>query len=89
MLGLPGTRGIGFESFREGARLFSFFHIDRIEGLTLLALVSYSAFSFLPAWRTTEVAGMAVFGWLMAGLMVLSPTLVLVVLARGRGRDRR
>jgi hypothetical protein len=64
--------------------LKSFFPMDRVEAATLLFLVAFSLFSFLPAWRTTEVAGLAVFGWLMAILMVLSPTLALLVFRRKR-----
>jgi len=65
--------------------LKSFFHMDRAEALALLFLVAFSALSFLPAWRSQKIAGMAVFGWLMAALMVLSPALALFVF-RGRGK---
>ncbi len=66
--------------------LKSFFPMDRAEAATLAFLVSFSVFSFLPAWRTHEIAGMAVFGWLMTALMVLSPSLALFVFRR---RERR
>ncbi len=64
--------------------LKSFFPMDRVEAAVLLFLVAFSLFSFLPAWRTEEIAGMAVFGWLMAVLMVISPTLALLVFHRKR-----
>lgn len=65
--------------------LKSFFPMDRAEAAALAFLVALSAFSFLPAWRTHEIAGMAVFGWLMTALMVLSPALALFVFGR-RGK---
>jgi len=40
---------------------------------------------FLPS--TVEVAGMVLFGWLMAALMVLSPILTLWAFRRGRPRS--
>ncbi len=64
--------------------LKSFFPMDRREAAALLFLVAFSFFSFLPSWRTEVVAGMAVFGWLMAVLMVISPTLALLVFRRKR-----
>ena len=45
-------------------------------------LVLFSILSFLPVWRTVEVFGMAVFGWLMAVLMLISPALALWVFLR-------
>ena len=65
----------------------NFFRMSRGELLTLCFLIAFSAFSFLPLWRRIELAGMAVFGWLMALLMVLSPTLALLVLAIRRNRE--
>jgi hypothetical protein len=64
--------------------LKSFFPMKRREAALLLFLVAFSAFSFLPVWRTAEVAGLAVFGWLMAILMVVSPTLALLGFRRRR-----
>ena len=57
----------------------SFFRMDRGEATVVALLILFSAISFLPRWRTIEVAGMVVFGWLMAALMVISPALALVV----------
>lgn len=64
----------------------SFFKMDRVEAAVLLFLILFSALSFLPVWRTMEVAGMVVFGWLMAALMVISPALTLTVFVSGRRR---
>ena len=54
-----------------------FFPMRRSEALTLLFLIACAAFAFLPRWRTVEFWGMALFGWLIAALMVLSPALAL------------
>ena len=56
-----------------------FFSMRKSEAAALLFLVAFSAFSFLPVWRRIEVAGMAVFGWLMVALMLISPVLTLWV----------
>ena len=64
----------------------SFFPMGRGEVATLVFLIAFSVFSFLPLWRTLEVAGMAVFGWLMAALMVISPALALLVFVAKRRR---
>ena len=81
-------RRVVLTRFTRYARLSvkNFFSLSRGELLTLVFLVAFSAFSFLPIWRRLELAGMAVFGWLMALLMVLSPTLALVAMARRRRR---
>ncbi len=60
----------------------TFFPMRRGEARVLVVLVAFSIFSFLPVWRSTEFAGMAMFGWLMAALMVLSPALALYVFLR-------
>lgn len=67
----------------------SVFRLNRGECLTLVFLIAFSALSFLPVWRHLEVAGMAVFGWLMAMLMVLSPALALVALLMRRKDQNR
>lgn len=63
----------------------SFFPLRRSEGATLVFLIAFAGFAFIPAWRTTELGGMAVFGWLIAALMLISPALALVTILR---RDR-
>jgi hypothetical protein len=64
----------------------SFFPLPRGERRVLGALVAASAAAYLPPLRATEVAGVALFGWLMAALMVFSPLLTLWVFWRGRPR---
>ena len=59
-----------------------FFPMRGAELAVLGFLVLFSILSFLPVWRTVEVFGMAVFGWLMAVLMLISPALALWVFLR-------
>jgi hypothetical protein len=59
----------------------------RGERAALVFLILFSAVSFLPIWRTVEVLGMALSGWMMAALMVISPILTLWVFRGGR-RER-
>ena len=63
----------------------SFFPLRRGEGAILVFLIAFAAFAFIPRWRTIEAGGMAVFGWLIAALMLVSPALALVAILR---RDR-
>ena len=63
----------------------SFFPLRRGEGATLVFLIAFAAFAFIPEWRTIEVGGMAVFGWLIAALMLVSPALALVTILRRDG----
>jgi hypothetical protein len=69
-------------------RRSAFFPLGRAEGWTLVLLVAYSALGFLPPWQSVEIAGMALFGWWMAALMVLSPALTLFVFLRRRKSGR-
>ena len=66
----------------------SFFPMRRSEAATLGFLIAFAAFAFVPAWRTIELWGMALFGWLVAALMLLSPALALATFVAGRGRER-
>ena len=59
-----------------------FFSMGRGEASTLVFLIIFSVFSFLPVWREIEIGGMAVFGWLMVALMIISPALALFVFRR-------
>jgi len=54
------------------------------EAMALGFLVLFSVVSFLPVWRSVEFAGMAMFGWLMAALMLISPAVALFVFLRKR-----
>ena len=68
------------------ARGKNFFPMAKGERFALLFLMLFAAASFAPAAHSVEVAGVALFGWLMAALMVVSPILTLWVLRRGRRR---
>jgi membrane protein YqaA with SNARE-associated domain len=57
----------------------SFLRMRRTELLLLVALIVFSAASFLPLWREVYVAGMSLFGWWMASLMILAPAAALAV----------
>ncbi len=65
----------------------SLFPMRRSEVAALLFLIAFSGFSFLPVWRRIEIAGIAVFGWLMIALMLISPVLTLFVFLRAERRD--
>jgi Flp pilus assembly protein TadB len=66
------------------------FPMARGERYALAFLILFSIAAFLPVWRTVDVAGMALTGWMMAALMVISPIITLWVFRRtGRRRMRR
>ncbi|MBW2494757.1 MAG: hypothetical protein JRE43_08395 [Deltaproteobacteria bacterium] len=69
------------------ARGENFFPMRRGEKIALVVLIVFAAASFHPIARSVEVAGMLLFGWLMAALMLLSPLLTLWVFWRGRPRN--
>ena len=56
-----------------------FFPMARSEIILLAGLLCFAVIAFQPVWRTIELGGMAVFGWLMALLMVVAPILALLV----------
>ena len=58
----------------------------KAEVILLISLFSYAVIAFLPIWRKVELGGMAIFGWLMAFLMIVAPILALLVF---RSSDRR
>ena len=58
--------------------------LRRRELAALVFTVAWSAFSFLPAWRESEIGGVAILGWLMACLILLAPVLALVAMRTGR-----
>jgi hypothetical protein len=64
----------------------NFFPMANRERFVLLVLILFAALSFVPKARSVEVAGMALFGWMMAALMVVSPILTLWAVRRGRRR---
>ena len=67
----------------------SFLPMMKSERWLLVALVIFSAASFLPVWREVYIAGMSLFGWWMAALMILSPVGALAVFFYERKRADR
>jgi len=65
-----------------------FFPMSRGGLLCIGLLLLFALVSFLPFTREVHVAGMALLGWLMAALMVLSPAIALLRLRAARRRDR-
>ncbi|MCI0693794.1 hypothetical protein L0337_17525 [candidate division KSB1 bacterium] len=62
----------------------NFFPMPRGDRWYLIVIIVFSFISFLPWSQGIHVAGMALFGWLMTALMVLSPTIALIRLIRHR-----
>jgi len=52
----------------------------------LLAILLFAFISFLPWTKHIHFAGMALFGWLMAALMIFSPAIALFYLLREQKR---
>jgi hypothetical protein len=50
----------------------------------LLTIIIFSVISFLPWMQEIQISGMALFGWMMAALMILSPAIALIRLIRQR-----
>lgn len=63
-----------------------FFAMPRSDRWYLLALIVFAAIAFMPWTKHVHFAGMALFGWLMAALMIFSPALALVLLWREHKR---
>jgi hypothetical protein len=55
-----------------------FFPMKRGDFGYLIGIITFAFISFLPFSRRIIIAGMALFGWMMAALMIISPTFVLV-----------
>ena len=66
----------------------NFFPISRGDLGFMVALLALVLVSFLPWTRDAQWAGMSMLGWMMALLMVISPTIALVRLFAER-RARR
>jgi len=64
-----------------------FYPMARAEKVVLGVLLGFAAGSFLPIARSVEVAGMALFGWWMAALMLLAPLATLWTFRRRRPRS--
>ena len=56
----------------------SFFRLERGDGVFLTSLIVFSIIIFLPPWRRIHIAGMALFGWLMAFLMFAAPLIAFI-----------
>ena len=65
------------------------FPMERAERSALVFLILFSGGAFLPVWRGVEVAGMALTGWLMAALMLISPIVTLWVFRHTQRRRTR
>ncbi len=63
-----------------------FFPMPRRDRWYLLAILIFAGIAFLPWTKQIHFAGMALFGWLMAALMIFSPTLALLLLWREQKR---
>lgn len=63
----------------------SFFPMPGPERAALFGLILFSAVAFLPVFGRITVLGVAVFGWLMAALLLGSPAILLMLLLSGPG----
>lgn len=63
----------------------NFFPISRGDLCFMFLLLMLSVVAFLPWTRNTEWAGMSMLGWMMALLMVFSPTIALAKILAERG----
>ena len=66
----------------------NFFPMPRGNRWYILTILVFAIVSFLPWSHRIEVAGMALFGWLMAALMVVAPVVALLRL-RDRPQNRQ
>lgn len=48
----------------------------------LLTIITFAIIAFLPWMQEMQISGMALFGWMMAALMILSPAIALIRLLR-------
>ena len=65
----------------------SFFPMSRGDVAYILLLLAFVVVAFLPWARHIELGGVALVGWLMALLMIVSPAVALIRIAQER-RDR-
>lgn len=67
--------------------------MPRAERVALFVLIAFSVLAFLPVFGRISVLGVAVFGWLMAALLLGSPAILLALLLAERrapgGGERR
>lgn len=62
----------------------NFFPMPRAERIALFVLIAFSVLAFLPVFGEISVLGVAVFGWLMAALLLGSPAILLALLLAER-----
>ena len=68
----------------------NFFPMPRGDRWYILAILFFAVVSFLPWSHSIQVGGMALFGWLMAVLMVVAPVIALLRLReRPRPQNRQ
>ena len=65
-----------------------FFPMSRGDLLFIIVLLIFAVVSFLPWSRESSWGGMAMLGWMMAALMVLSPAIALFRLRGQRHRSQ-
>ena len=67
----------------------SFFPMPPRERVALFILITFSVVAFLPVFGEISVMGVAVFGWLMAILLLGSPAILLLLVLgeSGSGED--
>ncbi|TNF25145.1 MAG: hypothetical protein EP329_23655 [Deltaproteobacteria bacterium] len=65
--------------------------MPRADLLFLVLILAFAVIGLLPWAREAEAGGVALLGWMMAALMVLSPAIALgrILLARRRRRGGR
>jgi hypothetical protein len=69
---------MGFEIRRN------FFPMPSGDRWFLLTIIIFSILAFLPSMQEIQISGLALFGWMMAALMILSPAIALIRLIRHR-----
>jgi len=69
-------------------KMSDFYPMKRSDFWYLIAIITFAFISFLPWARRIVISGLALFGWMMVALMVISPTLVLIRLFFEKRRKR-
>ena len=63
--------------------------MNKGDGTYLIAVLIFAFVAFLPWSYRIQFSGMALFGWLMAALMVFSPTVALIRFLLGRNTNNK
>lgn len=56
--------------------------MSRTERAALGGLVAFSILAFLPVFRDASLLGVALFGWMMAALLLGSPAILLLLVLK-------